>query len=155
MRTLAKNLVWGMVLSLACAVVLVAYVTILFLVAGQRPFVANGITYGKIVWAYLAGGLGGGIIVGLLRPLTRRRAGGILTGILVATCAYGAIAVGISGWVTRWDTGDWVVLAILGLGGGTYGGNSFWEEFVYPKLPPPLSDSDEPPRRRPLGLWRQ
>lgn len=153
-RRVARNMRWGAALGLGCSVIFVTYIAILRVVRGPHAFTQYGVTFKTTVLIYVVGGLGGGMILGLVRPLTRRRSGGILTGILIATFAYGAVGIGLDGWVTRWDVGNWVALLLLGLGVGAYGGNRFWEEFVYPTLPPPRANSAAAPRRRPLGIWR-
>lgn len=147
-------MLWGTALGGGCSVLVIAYATILRLARGPNAFVYYGLTFETLSVAYIVGGIGGGLILGLARPLTRWRSGGIVTSILVATFVYGAAAVAMHGWITRWNIEDWAGVLVLGLGTGTIGGNRFWEEFVYPKLPPPLPSSDVSPPRRPFGLWR-
>ena len=108
----------------------------------------HDVTLGGVVLAYFAGGIGGGFIVGLLRPLFRWRAGSIAAGILAATLFYGAIGVVVSGPISHWTSEEWIIAIILGVCLGTMAGNSSWEDYVYPKLPPP--EPTDPYERRPL-----
>lgn len=93
------GLVWGVTIAL----VLSAWVTLIYLVAGQEPFLENRTTYGRTVSIYLATGLGAGVLFGVLRPLIRGPwsaaafgfvAGcGFFTMISLATGAYNPVAV--------------------------------------------------------------
>jgi hypothetical protein len=84
-----------------------AYVAVVSLVKGRAPFAAFGLHVPVLVGLYLAGGLVGGAIYALGRPLVRTRSGFALLGICVLTPFSLTIAM-----VAAWSTGgiDWLLV---------------------------------------------
>lgn len=97
-----SGVAWGVALAL----LLSAWVTLIYLVAGPEPFHENGTTYGETVGVYLATGMGMGVLFGVLRPWIRgpwtASAFGFVAGcgffsmISLATGSYDPLAVLIS-----------------------------------------------------------
>jgi hypothetical protein len=117
MISLSPNLSWGIRRGLGIASLFSAYVVVIALMQRSIWFDAYGANVFQLVLVYLLGGLFGGAIVGALRPLNATAAGGALIGALASIPFWSGTLLLLIGAPTRWDTGDWVVLAILvGLG---------------------------------------
>ena len=124
-----------------------------YLVRGPAMFARLGVTLSGTIASYASTGIIGGIIVGLVRPTLRHRAGAIITGIIVGTICYGGVGVIISGPPSQWSRTDWVIPLIGGLFSGTIAANWMWEDVVYPTLPPPASN--DPPAPQPkFKIWK-
>lgn len=144
-HSFGENIIWGMGMGLAMAALLSLFVIVLFVARPHRLEEEYGLTLGTLILTYCIGGLGGGFIVGSMRPLSRWRVGAIATRIVSATFVYGAIGVAISGPIAKWREEEWIVATVLGLVGGSVIGNRMWEDDVYPTLPPP--EAGDPPTR--------
>jgi hypothetical protein len=83
-RGLLANLGWGALWGLLFGLVYVLVLGILFVLQGPVLFHAYNSTFAEVAALYLIGGVGGGLIVGLLRPLLRWRWGAALVGIFAA-----------------------------------------------------------------------
>ena len=68
--TLSENLEWGLWYGCAMAAAYSAIAILLFLLRGPKPFVHNGVSLLSTIAVYAIGGILGGFILGLLRPLT-------------------------------------------------------------------------------------
>ena len=76
--------------------------------------------------AYAGGGVISGCILGLLRPLTRWRAGAALVGIAVALPAFFGIALAMSGLPQTWDDSIWAsTVGCSVLLGGWFGADTW------------------------------
>jgi hypothetical protein len=127
MARIAANIRWGLRGGLWVAAVLSGYVVMLYVARGSAPFVANSTTLPQVLLLYAAGGLAGGILVGLLRPLTRWRAGAVFTGVLTAALVYdGAIRAVTGSWVDFRSSVDLVGFAIMSICGGGIAGYLSW-----------------------------
>jgi MFS family permease len=144
-HSVGGNIIWGVGMGLAIAALFSLLVTVLFLARPHRLMEEHAVSLGALILTYFIGGLGGGFIVGLMRPLSRWRAGSVATGIVSATFVYGAIGAAMYGPITRWREEHWIVAIVPGLVGGSVIGNWTWEEAVYPTLPP--SEAGDPPTR--------
>jgi hypothetical protein len=151
---LGKNLLWGMAWGSGMGAGFCLIGIALVAIRGPRLLQVYNITLGTLMLTYLVGGLGAGAIMGLARPLLRWRAGAIAVGIVGGTIAYGAVGIAMSGPISRWESSDWILAVLLGLIAGTWLGNSFWEKYVEPTLPPPELPPGPSPPRPPLGRWR-
>ena len=112
---------WGLSGAFFYAFVAVA----IYAIRGSTPFEANGVPLA--LGGYLVGGLIAGGVVGLLRPLNKRRSGAVLVGMIAslpAMLGLGLVAFGPiqDGGSTKVLSG--VLTAVL-LGG--YTGWEFWE----------------------------
>lgn len=127
MMTRGRDLGWGLTGGCLFTFAYSAFVILLYLIAGPGPFERNGVTLGSVLLSYLFGGLAGGLVVGLLRPLTSRRLGAIAVGIIAATLVFVGIGIAVWGWLTRWDRDSWLTLATTSIIFGVYGGNMLWK----------------------------
>lgn len=131
-----KNIIWGVMWGVLAALVCMSVALIRYVLQGEAPFLANGTTFVKLAKAYLAGGIGGGLVVGLLRPIARFEVGAFILGILTVFPMYVAISIAMVGPIQSWDGGDWFIAIIASLVAGIFTGNEFWknqEHFLGPK----------------------
>lgn len=92
------DIVWGVSSFLVFAVLLCAWATVVRIVSGPGPFERDQITYPKALLLYLGLGVLGGVVLGIVRPLTRTRRGTLIAGALVGAAilwSIGTFAVGI------------------------------------------------------------
>lgn len=109
-----RNIYWGIRWGLAFAAVYCLYALGLFVARGSSHFERQDVTLPLLLAAYIFGGLLGGAIVGLLRPLTRSRLGSVFVGLSTAI----PVAVGFrmaDAGVTAWDSGDLRTVLIFSL----------------------------------------
>jgi hypothetical protein len=144
--SLRTHLLWGLYLAAGFSVLALIIVSLAAIQAlvrhqplppGGSGEIVAGI--GTVILAYFVGGIGGATVVWALRPLRRWVLGWILTGILVATVAYGS--VGLLGTLLYVNAGinifdfdspaqAWTALPAvtiaIGLLAGIPGGLFFW-----------------------------
>lgn len=129
MRPVLRNLLWGIRLGLTFAAVFSAWIVILIVLNGSLTlrlrggYTANALT---VIAAYLWGGMAAGAIVGLARPLGRNRVGAALIGVLAAAPVYAGMRVAVEG-LAPWRGTDTLVVAILSVVVGGFGGVGLWE----------------------------
>lgn len=141
---------WGLFMGAGyCAIALVLYV-----LRGPGLFAKYGVTPTAAMLTYLIGGISGGWIIGLLRPLAKWRLGAIFMGICVGIVVYGLATVSMFGPISHWDRDDWIMVTILGTFTGVIGGNWFWEKEVWPTLPLPPTSADARKPRKLFQRWR-
>ncbi|HEX6964639.1 MAG TPA: hypothetical protein VF166_02495 [Gemmatimonadaceae bacterium] len=94
-RSLGQDLRWGIRWGLATALLFSLYALGIFVFAsvGARTNYFASNSPWLVVVSYFAGGIGGGVIAGLLRPLARWALGTMVMGILAAFPVYGAVAL--------------------------------------------------------------
>lgn len=127
-RGVLANLVWGIAWGLLLSCCLIVFVAVLFLFQGQQPFNAYQTTVRAVVVLYLVGGALGGLVVGVLRPLTKWRWGAAVVGVLAA------VPVGLGTRVLRaglspWQSKDLVVLIVFCVALGAPVGWIYWRIF--------------------------
>lgn len=105
-----------------------AFVVLLFLVRGASPFERRGVSLGAVLLLYVFGGLSAGAIVGLLRPITRARAGAMLVGIPAAVPTVIALVVLHQGMPGSWDEATWRGVALLSGFLGSAAGFALWSK---------------------------
>jgi hypothetical protein len=76
---------------------------------------------------YAFGGFTGGVILGLLRPVGRRRAGAALLGVVVMIPVGVIAGLIMLGPISHWDGPDWIGLIMTTTLLGGIGGYSYWE----------------------------
>ena len=81
-----------------------------------------------MIGTYFFGGTAAGVVVGVLRPLARWRAGAIVVGIIAAFFVVLGIGVARSGLPSRWTSADWFALTVLSIFFGAFAGNHFWKD---------------------------
>lgn len=104
------------------------YVCGLYWVSGATPFERLGTSLGVVIGTYFFGGITAGLVVGILRPLTRWRSGAIFVGIIAAFFVFLGIGVASSGLPSRWRSGDWFAMTVLPVFFGAFAGNKFWKD---------------------------
>jgi hypothetical protein len=80
---LRHNVTWGLIYGCIAALVLSVFACILAIRPGTRAFEEAGVTLGQVLIIYTLGGLAGGIILGVCRPLLPKLLGRLVTGFLV------------------------------------------------------------------------
>jgi hypothetical protein len=111
-RTLRQHLLQGVGLGLVIATGFAAWVTFLRLAFGTEPFQRLHTTYGSVVQLYYAGGVSGGILLGLFWPLRRWPLGSALLGFIgVFPFYYGAAL--LQSPRAEWFTHDNLTSALL------------------------------------------
>ena len=125
MRTLKRSrhqigadVFWGIAIGLAMATFYSIIAVTIYVLRAGAPFHEAGIGWGVTLGAYWVGGAVGGVLLGLLRPLTRNNAGAVFAGILVAIPVFTAIAVALA------DI-SWIAVLICAVIFGTMGGIVF------------------------------
>ncbi len=76
------------IFGLGIGVVLSAWVTLVYVIAGSAPFQRNGVTFVQTVAVYLTAGPLGGLLVALAHPLYRSIVGAFALGTLALFPAY-------------------------------------------------------------------
>jgi hypothetical protein len=125
--SVTKDVGWGLGWGLGFTLIYSLFVIGLYVLRGAEPFEEKGITLGATLAIYFVGGLAGGILLGLLRPLTRWRPGSALVGMVAVAPATLAFGLAAFGPMHAWDK-DMVISLIITavvLGGG--GGYLYWE----------------------------
>ena len=120
-RDLSQDLGWGIFWGLALAVGVTIVLVVLYALSGAQLFEDHDTTFGGVVAVYFGGGLVGGAVVGLLRPLTRWRWGAAAVGV-VAALPVGLCCRLLRDGFAPWGPKDTVsVVAFALILGGTIG----------------------------------
>jgi hypothetical protein len=125
---LVANLPWGALSGLLFGVIYVLILGILFVVRGPELFRYYNTSFGEIAILYLYGGVGGGLIVGLLRPLLRWWWGAALVGVVAVIPVGFAFQLMRSGFAA-WGPKDTLVVVIFSIGFGATVGWVNWGMF--------------------------
>lgn len=88
---------WGLEWGIGMAVVFSLFVIVQSLLRGSFYYERYSISTWTIVGAYAVAGITAGIVAGVLRPMTARRAGAILLGMLVGVVVYGIVGIAMFG----------------------------------------------------------
>jgi hypothetical protein len=126
MINLVKNLKWGLRWGLTMAVGFTAIGVLAAIAASFDPVPRNDPSLLSFVGFYFLGGSVGGLLLGLLRPITRYKAGAMFVGTALAAVSLGLLArifVITDGW-TRVDT---VLVALYSLVTGPVATLMIWE----------------------------
>src|SRR6059036_329305 len=105
-KTVARNLMWGAFWGICGGVVYSAYAVVLLILRGPAAFEANDTSFPAVLGAYLGGGGAAGLLLGLLRPLTRSWLGSAILGALCAVPVFSAGRIALSGF-SNWTGDDW------------------------------------------------
>ena len=97
-KRLVRNIVWGVGMGIGMASLLSLWVLFLSLLSGSEEFGGSGTTAWEIIRTYFAAALVVGSLVGLLRPITRCRAGAVTLGMVGGFLGYSAIGIAMDGW---------------------------------------------------------
>ncbi len=111
--TARANLLWGVRGGFAVALVYCAWVAIIYATSGAAPFTRQGVSFGRVVVAYLAIGIASGAAVGVLRPFASTRLGAYMVGLVAGVPVAVGIAVCVRGAPRNWDRADMTLLPIF------------------------------------------
>lgn len=127
MKKQLANLWWGAGWGLFAGVIYSVFAAGVVLLKGGFDSAPEGITPIGLLLFYLFGGIAGGLIVGLFRPLLKKRSGSTAVGVLaLIPASMGALRM-IAGPVGRWGGAEWFgVIGTAALLGG-YFGYSYWD----------------------------
>jgi hypothetical protein len=109
---IGNNIRKSVTVALIMATLYSAYVLLLFLVSGSAPFDNHGTTVQAVVLTYYVVGAAGGLVVGVMLPLTRSWLGGIGVGIVAAFIVFFGFYVITEGPFWRWEQEVWLSLGI-------------------------------------------
>lgn len=107
-RSFAADLGWGVGWGAAYALILSAFVACQGVLDGGAAVASHRTTVPGVIAAYWLVGPAAGLLVGLLRPLTRTALGTAGVGALAGTLVYGGIGLAKDGW-----TADTPVVAVV------------------------------------------
>jgi hypothetical protein len=114
------NLKWGIGYGWKFGVAFSILISVLWVLGGAQSVRREGMPYIVVVACYLAMGVLGGIIVGILRSWSHTRLGAIAIGLFVAAEVFWIVSFADSG--LHWDTDTYILALILvpfwGIGGG-------------------------------------
>jgi hypothetical protein len=110
-RDLPRDLRWGVAHGLAFAAFCSLWASILYLARDSDPFRRLGVTFERTIILYFAGGIGGGLLMGLCRPLTMSRRGRLWTGLVIGPMIALGICLLLFGSPRAWGVA--AVLTIL------------------------------------------
>lgn len=130
---ITTNLEWGLWYGVAMACAYSAIAILLFVVRGPRAFVHNGVSLASTIAVYAIGGILGGLILGLLRPLTRYLFGVLLAAIAVSAPLFGGILVATRGVPWEWSQKTWITFTIATCVFGPLFGFINWRQNRKPK----------------------
>jgi hypothetical protein len=104
-----------------------AWVIVLYAVRGAAPFDRLDVSLRGVISGYLAGGMAGGAVVGLLWPIAKVRIGAYLTATIAAGFALAGLIIAMEGMPQHWGADTWTVLTVMALGLGISLGGSLWK----------------------------
>ena len=122
--TIINNLKWGVRWGLVVAVAFTGIAVVVAVAAGPDP--RGGPSLPSLVGFYFLGGTVGGLLVGLLRPITAHKAGAIFVGTLV-TAALLSLLDYLFVIKDHWQTVDTELVTILSLIAGPVTTLMIWE----------------------------
>jgi MFS family permease len=135
-----RDVRWGIGWGLAFAVGFSLIALVSFAFGDPRQFAEMGLAPATTLGAYAFGGVVGGTLVGLLRPLTRWRAGAGLVGIVACLPLSLGFLVAMHGTPSQWTRTQVTAGLLTALLLGTACGTLWWEE-------PPTTEQPRKARR--------
>jgi hypothetical protein len=127
-RQIGENIGWGIRFGLILSAVLIAFVSVGYIVRPQSPS-HRMLGWLQLCAAYLASGLVCGLVVGVCRPLITSLTRSILLGPVVAFPFYVIIGSAASSPFWTWDAVYWTLAAIAAVIVGTIVGGFYWGMF--------------------------
>ena len=108
------------------AAVFSCYVAIIAVARGSTHYDQYDLSLGAIIVTYFVGGVAGGAVVGVLRPLTKYFVGAALVGLVAALPLAMAVGVATHGDPRHWSADNWdFVRFFLHSVGTAVGGHDF------------------------------
>ena len=87
-------------------------------VSGPEPFESIGVSHRSVIATYLGIGVASGSVIGMLKPLTLRRAGAYFVELLAGIPVAIGLVLCVSGLPRDWTTPDWIGIPIFTLAWG-------------------------------------
>jgi hypothetical protein len=112
---LRQELRLGVLVGLGLSALYCAYALVLFALRGNAPFEANDVPLAGVLATYVAGGLAGGTIYGLLHPFARFALGRALLGAVIGTIVFCGIYIVTDGLPHHWARRTWENVGLAGL----------------------------------------
>lgn len=146
-RRLGEDVAWGARLGLVMGLVYAAIGGLLYL-AQDSPEIGR-IRLPSLLALYVFGGVTGGVIVGVLRPILNSHLGAIFAG-TVSLLPFGfATIVLYSGPISEWGLAEYIGILVTALILGGYIGHDLWkDERASLSRRPESEESLKPGRRR-------
>ena len=124
----AANIRWGIRWGTTLASIYSLLALVINGLSAGEAFSRKGITLGQTIALYMASGVIGGIVVGLLRPVMKTRFGASAVGVVAAIPLSVGISILRSGSPSGWNDETWVpTLITAGVLGGL-GAQVLWSE---------------------------
>lgn len=117
--SLLRNLLWGLAWGATLAAIYSVIALCIYAVAGQHAIRSPELNIGKILATYRVGGLGGGVPLGLGRPLLHYRPGRVVLCILIGVLVFGAVQTAVEGPDWFGYGREWFIPLLLGGAFGT------------------------------------
>ena len=128
-RSLADNIRWGIRFGLIFAAVLIAFVSIGYVLRPNSPSHQMN-AWLQVFGSYLAGGVVCGLVLGACRPLITSLSRSILLGPVIAFPFYAIIAIVFGDPFWQWDSVSWVIFAVGAVMVGAPVGGFYWQIFA-------------------------
>jgi riboflavin transporter FmnP len=128
-RSVAKDIKWGLVWGLWLAAAFGLLGSFLFLLQGTVLGQPSRFSFPLVILGYFAMGLTGGVLAGLMRPLTRWRLGATLMGALIGIVVYAIATIIAVGEENFRSTPGLISTFVLGTGIGGFLGYSMWTKY--------------------------
>lgn len=82
--TLILRVIWGIRWGALFGIAFVAIAVVIDVLSGSSAFESHHTTFGKTAASYVSGGMAAGLVVGLMQPITRWKAGAAFVGFVAA-----------------------------------------------------------------------
>lgn len=126
---MTENIRWGVKFGLILSAVLIALVSIGYIVRPESPR-HQAIGWLQVSGAYLVSGLTCGLVVGVCRPLFTSLSRSILLGPVVAFPFYVIVGTVAESPFWTWDAASWAFAVFASVIVGTIVGGSYWGIFT-------------------------
>lgn len=123
--TMTENVVWGLGWSLKFVVAYSLIAGAVFVVAGPPD---GPLSFPQILLMYLGLGFVAGVLIGLLRPLFRTRAGATVAGMIVGAAVYIGAGVSVAGIRVLREPGPVIALMLAAVIVGGLSGSKWWKQ---------------------------
>lgn len=125
---IGSNILWGVMRGIAMAIFFSLIALLIYGIAAVRGLEEHELPLYVLIASYFAGGIAGGVIVGLLRPLGKWWWGGAVMGIFALFPAVVSVLISLEGWVTRWDRTHFVFAIMYSVVVGSIVGVMLWRK---------------------------
>ena len=110
---------WALKGAYAVAAVYCLWVLGVYVIGGDEPFTQLGVPFLSVEGFYLVAAGLAGLVIGVMRPLTRWAAGAYLVGYAAGMILSSCLAVLLSGNPMHWGIRELLLIIIMGIFGGS------------------------------------